>query len=95
MNGRYFEHPTADIACIECSEFILRHDTFLMPFSQKRILDWSTSELYPGQQVFFVGYPDMIRDELHNLPIVRTATQPAKKVSLANELNMEEEDETA
>ncbi|VWD38423.1 hypothetical protein BCO71033_04421 [Burkholderia contaminans] len=73
MNGRYFEHPTADIACIECSEFILRHDTFLMPFSQKRILDWSTSELYPGQQVFFVGYPDMIRDELHNLPIVRTA----------------------
>lgn len=74
MEGRYFEHPTADIACIECSEFILRDDTFLMPFSQKRILDWSTSELYPGQQVFVVGYPDMIRDELHNLPIVRTAT---------------------
>lgn len=74
MEGRYFEHPDVDLACIECTEFNFRNDTILAPFSQNRILDWTKSELYPGQQVLFFGYPDRIRDELHNLPVVRTAT---------------------
>lgn len=74
VKGRYFAHPDVDLACIECTEFNLRKDTILAPFSQDRILDWNKSELYPGQQVLFFGYPDKIKDQLHNLPVVRTAT---------------------
>jgi len=74
LKDRTFFHPTADLACLECSYLIMRNDIVLVPFSQARILDWSESSLYPGQQVMYIGYPMNIMDKIHNLPVARTGT---------------------
>jgi hypothetical protein len=72
----YFQHssPYIDLACICCSELGDRDDIVLVPFSQNKILDWNNSFLYPGQSISFVGYPDSVRDQMHNLPVMRTGT---------------------
>jgi hypothetical protein len=72
----YFSHSSSDIdlACICCSQLLGRDDIVLVPFSQNRILDWDKSFVYPGQSVQFVGYPDDVRDRMHNLPVMRTGT---------------------
>jgi hypothetical protein len=50
---------------------LARTDVILVPLSQKVILDWDKSTLHPAQQVLFVGYPNGIRDRMHNLPVAR------------------------
>lgn len=74
VENRLFLHRSADLACLECSYLTRRNDIVLVPFSQARILDWSRSALFPGQQVMFVGYPMKIMDKTHNLPVARTGT---------------------
>ena len=74
VKNRMFIHPSADLACLECSYLVRRNDTVLVPFSQARILDWSKSSLFPSQQVMFIGYPKKIMDMTHNLPVARTGT---------------------
>lgn len=76
LNGNYFEHKNerVDLACIRCTSLLERSDTVLAPLSQNMILDWDSSDLFPSQSVMFVGYPDSIKDRMHNLPIARTGT---------------------
>ena len=73
---KYFAPPDKkiDLACIDCTHLMQRTEIVIIPFSQRRILDWSASVLFPTQQVVFVGYPDGVRDISHNLPVVRTGT---------------------
>ena len=73
---QYFQHPidTVDLACICCTQLLDMRGVVLVPFSQTRILVWERSNLYPSQEVLFVGYPDGIRDRMHNLPVARTGT---------------------
>lgn len=72
-HSAYFQHPDGDVdlACICCSELLEREDLVLVPFSQEKILNWDASFLHPGQQAYFIGYPDGVSDSKHNLPIMR------------------------
>ncbi len=76
LEGNYYSHsnPLVDLACVRCTDILERPDTVVVPLSQKMILDWGASSLFPSQPVMFVGYPDSIRDQMHNLPIARTGS---------------------
>ena len=72
----YFAHPNAgiDLACIDLTGIANPKDSILVPLSLTKVLNWAQSKLIPSQQVIFVGYPNSIKDQLYNLPVVRTGT---------------------
>lgn len=69
----YFEHPDprVDLACVNASE-LTHHGASFRPLSA----DFTSppinlSTVHPGAGVIFVGYPDGLYDEKHNLPLIR------------------------
>lgn len=73
FSGSFVTHPDPDIdlAAVGVSKLALRQDIFFFYEGPGSLLDSGDPTLYPGQDVFFVGYPDGHFDHVNNLPIMR------------------------
>jgi hypothetical protein len=72
--GVYYEHPNPDIdlACINISK--ISDPTlgiFYRTLNTALLCDLDDANLFPGCEVWFVGYPENRFDTTHNLPILR------------------------
>jgi len=70
----YTGHPDKDIdlACINISGIMSRgHEVFYRCLNEDLLSDCSNPQLFPGKEIWFVGYPDNRFDSVHNLPILR------------------------
>jgi hypothetical protein len=70
----YIEHPddNVDLAGLIISNIMdSGTDVFYRCMKTEIISDLSEPELYPGKEIWFVGYPHGLFDERHNLPILR------------------------
>ena len=73
--GRRFEHPRADIACIDITGEMNRHpEVFYKSIDSKFIEPIDTLKVGLGTEVLFVGYPNGFYDMANNLPLVRTGS---------------------
>ena len=70
----YFEHqnPDVDLACINVSFIELpENNLFFRTLTPESFIDFTHKKFLPGNDVWFVGYPDNRFDAAHNLPILR------------------------
>lgn len=70
----YWRHPdqNVDLACINVT--IIKkpeHNVFFKSLFPEMLSDFSEGDLLPGEDVWFVGYPENRFDTAHNLPILR------------------------
>ena len=75
FDEKYIPHPSAEVdlaAALVNAIGLEAKGQMLAPahVASQAQLD----ELGCGKQIFFVGYPDAWRDEVHNLPLMRTGT---------------------
>lgn len=77
FSGAYREHPDSsiDVACLNISEITRsKYQIYFRGTFPDMIVDFTDKNLYPGADVWFVGYPENIFDVSHNLPILRKGT---------------------
>lgn len=70
----YTEHPDneIDLACINASGITNPiHNVYYKNLTMEMLSDFSEKELFPGVDVWFVGYPDNRFDIGNNLPLLR------------------------
>ena len=63
--------PNVDLAAVGVLGLRLREDLFYFYEGPGSVLDSNDYSLYPGQDIFFVGYPDGKFDFVNNLPIMQ------------------------
>ena len=68
----YYEHPDQDVdlACINIS-IIDSKNAFYKHIYLEMFSTCDEAELLPGNEVWFIGYPENRYDVIHNLPILR------------------------
>lgn len=74
FHSNYFAHPNpaVDLACINVSTYV--HGglgLFVQTIPIDMLSDFAEDSLLPGNEVWFVGYPDNRFDTKHNLPLLR------------------------
>lgn len=70
----YTEHPDKeiDLACINASDITrTEHNIYFRNLTLDFLSDFSEEFLYPGLDIWFVGYPDNRFDAANNLPLLR------------------------
>ena len=70
----YTEHPDKDIdlACINASDITQpEHNVYFKNLTTEFLSDFNEDLLFPGLDVWFVGYPDNRFDVGNNLPLLR------------------------
>ncbi|MDE1890400.1 MAG: trypsin-like peptidase domain-containing protein [Planctomycetota bacterium] len=72
FEGVYTGHPNSsvDLACINVSQ-IAGEGIFYKNLTDSMLADFSHESLLPGNEVWFIGYPENRFDTKHNLPILR------------------------
>ena len=70
----YIEHPdnSIDLACLNIS--IIgnpKYNIFYKNLTSEMLSDFSEQDLLPGNDVWFIGYPENRFDVAHNLPLLR------------------------
>jgi hypothetical protein len=85
LKNRYFKHPDADLVAIFVAPEINQltaegKNPFVVALDQSLIMSKADLEsLMPVEQILTVGYPGMMWDEAHNLPVFHrgySATAP-------------------
>lgn len=74
FSAHYYEHPDAeiDLACINVSAFRGSENGVYSKHIHTEFFEQiDPSQLFPGSDVSFIGYPDNRFDVAHNLPILR------------------------
>ena len=68
----YYEHPDKDVdlACVNISS-IDSNNAFYKNINIEMFSTCDEKELLPGNEVWFIGYPENRYDVIHNLPILR------------------------
>lgn len=70
----YTEHPdpSIDLACINASSITQpEHNVFYKNVTPEMLSDFNEELLFPGLDVWFVGYPENRFDVTNNLPLLR------------------------
>lgn len=69
----YTEHPKPeiDLACVSVSQIFTKHSMFFRYIAPEHFATFQEEDLWPGREVWFIGYPDGRADEIHNLPLMR------------------------
>jgi hypothetical protein len=74
FSGLYTPHPdpSVDLACLNVSVIAFpENNVFFRALQTGQIATFAEDDLLPGEEVWFVGYPDDRFDVAHNLPILR------------------------
>lgn len=74
FKNNYLPHPDdkIDLACVNVSKITTpEFNIFFKCIDESFILECSDLEIMPGDEAWFVGYPQGRFDEVHNLPILR------------------------
>ncbi len=73
FTNNYFAHPNAnvDLACLNISPVINTNQIYYKNIHDKFLGNFDESEILPGSDIFFIGYPENRFDVIHNLPILR------------------------
>ncbi len=67
-----YRHPddNVDLAALNISSLFLKN-LYVRAINQTMLSDFSNERLLPGEEIWFVGYPEGLFDKKHNLPILR------------------------
>jgi len=74
FSGLYSEHPDPDVdlACLNISTITRpEHQIFYKVIKPDMFAEFQEDDLLPGNDVWFIGYPENRYDITHNLPILR------------------------
>jgi len=74
FSDHYYGHPdgSIDLACINVSAYVGEaNGVYSKHLHSEFMNEADTTELLPGSEVSFIGYPDNRFDSVHNLPILR------------------------
>ncbi len=73
FNGVYHEHPIdgTDLACLNLSGILRQENEIYFKTLSKSLIDYQYEDVIPGQDVWFIGYPENRFDTYNNLPVLR------------------------